>query len=228
MESELRAGLTRFLSEYITDHKKDLIESVLQRRTRYITVALEDIYQSQNASAVIRTCECLGIQDLNIIENKNEFNVNQDVVIGASKWINLNRYNEEGRNNTKACFKKLSSEGYRLVGTSVDAQLSLNEFEIEEKIALIFGTEMKGLSQYAKEKADVMIRIPMYGFTESYNISVSAAILLYNLITKLKESNKKWGLSETEKDDLRLSWYRKVLKNGEKLEKAYLSSVKNN
>lgn len=214
------------MGNYITDHKKTLIEEVLRHRTRFITVVLEDIYQPHNASATVRTCDCFGVQDLYIIENRNAYEVNPDVVLGASKWVNIVRYNQEQNNtNTERCYKVLKERKYRLVATSPRLDCpSIHELDLEEKTALIFGTELTGLSEYAMDHADQWVRIPMYGFTESFNISVSVAICLSVVMEKLFSSNMDWKLSEPEKEEIRLSWYKKIVRRWEALEKEFLRS----
>src|SRR6478752_3793796 len=98
------------LAQFISDHKKNGVERVLDSRTRHITVVLEDIFQSQNASAVIRTCECMGLQDVHIVENITKYHFNTRVLKGADKWMHLGRYKNENINNTEVCFAKLRSE----------------------------------------------------------------------------------------------------------------------
>ncbi len=223
MDPDLRSRLIAFLAEYVTEHKQRRIEEVLSFRTRHLTIALEDIYQSHNASAVVRSCDCLCIQDIHVIENSNTYEVNPDVVLGSSKWVDIHRYNSDEENNTPNCFEALRKQGYQIIGTSPAPQYpSLLDFKPEGKIALIFGTEMAGLSQYAVENADNMVRIPIYGFTESYNISVSAAICLYDLMHKIMASDVNWRLSEEEKEDLTLKWYQRIIKNSDTLVEEFL------
>ena len=164
-----------FLQEFITENRLATFEKVLDNRTRYITVSLEDIYQSQNASAVLRTSDCFGIQDIHVIENKNKYNINPDVALGSSQWLNITKYNQE-ENNTLQAIQKLKEKGYRIVATTPHTDdVDLDSFDLTKgKIALFFGTELKGLSDLMIENADEYLKIPMYGFTESYNISVSA------------------------------------------------------
>ncbi|MTI26544.1 TrmH family RNA methyltransferase [Fulvivirga kasyanovii] len=214
-----------FLSTYVTEHKKGLIDEVLSRRTRHLTFVLEDIYQSQNASAVVRTCDCFGIQDLHVIENKHSFELNPRVVHGASKWVNVHHY-QEAENNTKACFDTLRKKGYKIMATSPDKGcLSVHDVDISEPIALVFGTEITGISEFTKSQADGLVTIPMYGFSESLNISVSAAICANILIEKLFRSEINWTLTEDEKNEIKLNWYRTIVSRSEILEKQFLKSL---
>lgn len=210
------------LSSFISDAKKEGMEAVLNKRTRYITVVLEDIYQPHNASAVIRSCDGFGIQDLHVIENQNEYTLNPNVAQGAHKWIDLLRYNHPGRSNTKACIMALREKGYLVYATSPHAaELNIDEVDLNRRAAFIFGTELSGLSDQARDLADHQVRIPMYGFTESYNLSVSVALLLQRVITKLHQSEINWQLEESEKQSIRLNWYRKSVKNAAILEKVF-------
>ena len=216
--------INEYLSQFLTDNRRDLIESVLNERTRYITVALEDIYQSQNASAVLRTCDCFGVQNVNVIENNNEFTLNKRVTLGSSKWLSIRNFNEE-ENNTLHAINSLKNEGYRIIATTPHTNdVDLEEFDLEGgKFALIFGTEKRGISNVVKENADGFMKIPMYGFTESFNISVSAAIVLHHLTNKLRKSEIAWQMSEEEKDDLRFEWYQKSIKRSEILIEQFLN-----
>lgn len=208
------------LLNMVSDHKKALFENVLINRTRHFTVVLEDIYQSQNASAVLRSADCFGIQDVHIIEKRNEYTINPDVALGSSKWLHLYKYNKEAINNTEMAYKHLRSQGYQIVATTPHKDdVLLDQLDITNKTALVFGTELEGLSDYAIENADVHMKIPMYGFTESFNISVSAAISLNHLSEKLRKSNEiEWQLSENEKRKIKLHWAKSVVKSSKLIE----------
>ena len=214
-----------YLEGFISENKKELFGKVIQNRTRHITVALEDIYQSQNASAVLRTCDCFGIQDVHIIENRYENSINPDVALGSTKWLNLERYKAED-NNTLGCFRSLRKKGYRIIATSPHRDdIMLADLDLGEKTALVFGTELEGLSQTALENADAFVTIPMYGFTESFNISVSAAITLHHLTEKLRTSEIAWKMTEEEMLDTRILWAKNVVKHADKHELAFRKSL---
>lgn len=219
-------GLIEYLQNIVTEHKWELFNQVIENRTRYLTVVLEDIFQPHNASAVLRTCDCFGIQDVHVIENRNEYNVNPDVALGASKWLNLNKYNEQ-KNNTLSTIKALKEKGYRIVATTPHTNdVDLETFDLKQgKAALFFGSELPGLSEIVLDNADEFLKIPMFGFTESFNISVSAAIILHHLSFELKKTDIKWQLSEDEKSEVLLNWLRKSIKNSEVIEKEYLKRV---
>jgi len=219
-------GLIEYLQKIVTEHKWELFNQVIENRTQYLTVVLEDIFQPHNASAVLRTCDCFGIQDVHIIENRNEYTINPDVVLGATKWLNLHKYNEE-ENNSLSTINSLKEKGYRIVATTPHTNdVDLEAFDLHKgKAALFFGSEMPGLSDIVMENADEFLKIPMYGFTESFNISVSAAIILHHLSFELKKTDIKWQLKEEEKSKVLLNWLRKSIKNSEVIEKEYYKRV---
>ena len=218
--------LINHFSQYASDHKKAFIEKVLNERTRHITLVLEDIYQSQNASAVLRTCECLGLQDVHIIEDDTKYSVNKRVLKGANKWIDLHRYKLKGFNNSEICFRQLREAGYKLLVTDPSPDgVSINDIPVDQKIAVVMGNELHGTSDYAIQNADQKIYIPMHGFTESFNISVSAAIILNTLLTKLRSSDVDWRLSTEEKELIRLEWLKKIVRRSDLIEREFLKSI---
>ncbi|RAV97819.1 TrmH family RNA methyltransferase [Pseudochryseolinea flava] len=214
------------LAQFVSEHKKQFIDKVLGERTRHLTIVLENIYQSQNASAVVRTCECMGIQDVHIIENTAKYLLNVRVLKGAYKWMNMERYNERGVNNTETCYKKLRDNGYKILVADPDPDgVSIHEVDVDQKLAVVFGNELRGVSSYALAHADQKVRIPMYGFTESLNISVSAAICVNSVINRFRSSGVSFGLSEAEKESLKLEWYRKVVKRSDLIEREFLRAI---
>ena len=224
MDSKTRLALMEHMQQFLTDQRKALFEKVLSFRTRHITVVMEDIFQSQNASAVLRTCDLNGIQDIHIIENNYAYDVNPDVALGSSKWLNLIKHNEQEQ-NTLETFKQLRSEGYQIVATSPHKDdFTPETLPLDQKLALVFGTELTGLSETAIENADTYVRIPMYGFTESYNISVSAALLLYTLTHRLKATEIDWQLSEAEIRDIKLKWAMRTIDRSDVIERHFLKS----
>jgi tRNA (guanosine-2'-O-)-methyltransferase len=220
-----KLDLFKYLTSFFSENKQHLIEEVIQSRTRHITVVLEDIFQPQNASAVLRTCDCMGVQDVHIIENNNKFNINPDVELGAAKWLNIYNYNKL-TNNTLDAIEQLKDRNYKIVATTPHKDdILLEELDISDKLALFFGTEKDGLSNEVLNNADYFVKIPMSGFTESFNISVSAAITIYSLTTRLKKNDINWQLSEEEKIDLKIQWASKIIKMSDKIIENYL--VKN-
>jgi tRNA (guanosine-2'-O-)-methyltransferase len=220
---QLMQDLIGRLSECVTENRLAQFKRVLFERTRYITVLLEDIYQSQNASAVLRTCDCTGIQDVHIVEERNEYEINRDVALGSDRWLTLH-YCNEGTDNICRSIEALKKEGYRIVATSPHKEgATPGNINLEKgKLALMFGTELNGLTDRALELADEYIQIPMVGFTESYNISVSAAITLYTLRRRLEESPLEWKIDEMEQSELLLSWLRSTVKMSSQIENKFI------
>ncbi len=223
----MKKELIKYLSKFATEHRIELFDKIIDYRTNYITVVLEDIFQSHNASAVLRSCDCFGIHDVNIIENRNQYKVNPDVALGSSKWLNLTKYNNS-RENTLEAISILKNKGYRIVATTPHSNdVNLEDFDLNKgKFALFFGTELTGLSETMLNNADEFLKIPMFGFTESFNISVSAAIILHHLTYKLRNSNINWKLTSDEKDDLKLQWLKQSIKKGDAIEKEFIKNYK--
>ena len=213
-DEELYAQLTAFIS----DNKRALFDRIAPTRMRHVTVVLEDIYQSHNASAVVRTCDLLGVQDLHIIENRNAYTLNPDVTLGSSKWVDMHRW-REGKSNTMDCVRALRAKGYRIAATSPHGDsVELKDLDLSTPIAFCFGTELEGLSDELLAAADTRVRIPMHGFTESYNISVSAAIILFTVTERLRTSDVDWRLNDADILRLKLEWARKTLHHASLIE----------
>ncbi|CAL2106295.1 tRNA (guanosine(18)-2'-O)-methyltransferase [Tenacibaculum sp. 190524A02b] len=211
--------LLTYLEGYVTDKRKNLFHKVLAERTRHFTVVLEDIYQPHNASAVVRTCDIFGIQDIYAIENKYTNKVSRHVAKGSQKWLDFHRYREDG-NNTATCFEDLKSKGYQIIGTTPhNDSCYLSDFDVTKKSAFVFGVEKEGISDYVKEHADGFLKIPMVGFTESLNISVAAAIILQDVTSKIKQTdmNIAWQLTSKEKEVIYMEWIQKTIKNVDKI-----------
>lgn len=217
--------LLQYLEGYLTDRRKSLFRKVLSERTRHFTVVLEDIYQQHNASAVLRTCDIFGVQDIYTIENMYVNRVSRHVAKGSQKWIDVHRYKEDGK-NTEKCLDDLKSKGYQIIGTTPhNDSCVLSNFDVTKKSAFVFGVEKTGISEYVKENADGFLKIPMVGFTESLNISVAAAIILQDVTTRLKKTDIAWQLSEDEKHVLYTGWVEKTIKNVDKIKQHYFKNI---
>ena len=215
-----------YLSGFINEERRQRLEEILRQRTRHITVVLEDIYQPQNASAVVRTCECLGIQEIHVIENHHEYRLNPAVVQGSSKWIELVKHNQAGEDNTRACIDHLRQRGYRIIAMDPAPEgKTVEQLDVSNKIALCFGSEEPGLSAALQDLADDTVRIPIHGFTRSYNLSVSAAISLYSLVTNLRNSGVKWQLDERDTTDIYIKWLAQSTPSGQSLLEDYLKQL---
>ncbi|MCR4964094.1 MAG: RNA methyltransferase [Bacteroidales bacterium] len=222
ISKEVKIKLTEHLSQFVTDARRSRLQEVLNQRTRHIAVVLEDLYQTQNISAVMRSCECYGIQDAYIVENRNEFEVHKDISMGADKWLTLHQY-PNSEHNMKQCIDDLHAKGYTVVATLPDEKKrTIFDIPVEQKTAYLFGTELTGLSEEAVECADYNVLIPMYGFTESFNISNSAAIILSHASERLRHSDVKWQLTDEEHDELYLEWLQKSVRNPEDIIKDFM------
>lgn len=211
--------------ELFSDNKRQLFERLAPLRTRHITVVLEDVYQSHNASAVLRSCDCFGIQDVHVVENRNSFNPAGDVAVGASKWVDYFKYP-----TTRATYDYLHSQGYRIIATLPHEQdTMITDLDVSQPLALVFGTELTGLTEEAIEGADGYVKIPMYGFTESFNISVCAALTLFHLSEKMRaDGNIPWQLDEEAQLRLKLNWCMQVIKDGRRVMEELMKKVSAN
>lgn len=220
MTLENQKALCAFLRQYVSENKQHKMQHALTERTNYISVILEDIYQPHNISAALRSCEGFGIQTVQVIEQRFGYKPHQGVTKGAADWLTINHYNMSDA--TAHCFDTLRSQGYTIVATSPHAtSYTIDQFPLDRKCALVFGTEQEGLSQYALQHADAFVRIPMYGFTESFNISVSVALCLYELTQRLRASSYPWRLTPEEQVALELQWLRTHIRASAQLEELF-------
>jgi len=206
------------LKEFVLPERFLTFQQVLSQRTRYISLLIENVYQSHNASAIVRTAEALGIQDIYVYERKNNFNPNEEISMGAHKWLNIHRFSENSISTTEL-ITNLKNKGYRIIATSLhDKSTDIESLDLlKGKIMFLFGTEKEGLTEEIKSQADEFIKIPMVGFTESFNVSVSVGIILYSMITKLQKSNINYKLSEEEIEKLMMDWLVKSIPMGDKV-----------
>ncbi|MFP4618921.1 MAG: TrmH family RNA methyltransferase [Spirochaetaceae bacterium] len=222
MDTNSTRELIEHLSGFLTQERFEKMRRVLENRTRYLTVVLEDIYQPHNASAVLRSCDGFGVQDAHIIENRNSYRINPGVELGTSAWLSLHTFNR-GSYNTPEALRYLQERGYRIAATSPHTEgTALEDYDLlKGKTALFFGNELEGLSGELLEEADEHIRIPMYGFVESFNISVSCALTLHHLTYKLRRLSVDWRLSEEEREEILLHWLRGSIKRWPTIEKEW-------
>lgn len=210
-----------YLEGFLTDDRKAKFVDVLTRRTNHFTVAIQDVYQLHNTSAVMRSCEVFGVQQLHVVEEKFGKRIDKEIAMGAQKWVDVNRYD-----SIESCIASLKKSGYRIIATTPHQDdCDLDDFDITQPSALFFGTERHGLSEEVLAQADGFIKIPMAGFTESLNISVSAAIILQNLTSRLRKSDISWQLTEAEIVQKRLDWAKQSIKDIERIEARYYSDL---
>lgn len=208
-----------FLESILTDNRKEKFLKVLKNRTNHFTIAVEDIFQMHNTSAVMRSCEVFGIQELNVIEQRYGKSIDKEIAMGAQKWVDINTFD-----TISECITALKAKGYQIIATTPhNDDCLMDDFDISKPSALFFGTERDGLSDEILQKADGFLKIPMVGFTESLNISVSAAIMIQNLTYRLRKSDIKWHLSEDEILEKRLQWARSSIKDIKRIEARYFN-----
>lgn len=206
-----------FLENILTDNRKERFLEVLKKRTKHFTIAVEDVFQLHNTSAVMRSCEVFGIQELNVIEQRYGKSIDKEIAMGAQKWVDINKYD-----SVSNCISSLKQKGYQIIATTPhDNDCLLEDFDITKPSALFFGTERDGLSPEILENADGFLKIPMVGFTESLNISVSAAIIIQDLTNRLRRSDIDWKLTEAEIMEKRLDWAKKSIKDIKRIEARY-------
>lgn len=213
-----------YLANFVTENRIQRFDAILEQRTKHFTVILEDLYQKHNQSAIVRSCEIFGIQDVYVIENKYVSYMSNQVAKGAQKWLDFKMY-DSINHNTQTCIDAVKKAGYQVIVTSphIDSCL-LKDFDITKKSAFVFGVEKEGVSNQMIEQADGFIKIPMYGFTESLNVSVAAAIILQSVTERLKNSSVLWQLTETEKKKIKMNWLKKSIKNIDLIMERYANS----
>lgn len=214
-----------YLSAFVTSARQKHIQTVLSLRTRHLVVVLEDLYQTQNISAVMRTCDCFGVQDVYIIENRNKFEIHDDISTGAHKWLTLHRY-PHAADNVEKCIADLHAKGYHVVATLPnEKKSSVRDLPVEQRTAFLFGTELMGLSDEAVRLADDFAMIPMYGFTESFNVSNSVAIILSDFTERMRRATVNWQLDEIERRQLYCEWLQNSLHNPDKYVRKFLAEM---
>jgi tRNA (guanosine-2'-O-)-methyltransferase len=210
-ETKYQRELTSHLAGFLTPHRKGLLQRLILERTRHLTVVVEDMCHAHNASASVRSCDCFGIQDFHVIENRNRFDVAVDIARGATQWLTMHRHNgsEIQPDSTRTCIEQLRADGYQIVVTSPhDANCDLETYDISKPTALLFGNEKEGVSPTAMQLATHIMRIPMHGFTESFNISVAVAVCLHHLVWRMRQLDIDWQLDPAEREELLHEWVR--------------------
>ncbi len=226
MTEETILQLTAYLEGFVTEKRKARLKQVLAERTGHMRIVLENVFQAHNTSAVLRSCDCFGIQHIHFIENNNHLKISEDVALGSSNWLSIHRHNQF-QNNTIEALQSLKNQGYKIFATSPHKNdFALHELPVENKFALVFGTELEGISNDVAQTADAFVRIPMHGFTESFNISVSAAICMYELSRRVRENVQDYYLSEKEKSQVYFDWLKNTVQKSEALIENFLSNQK--
>lgn len=193
------------LDPYLTEERKEKIQKIVQGRTRNVVVVLEKIYDQGNINAVLRSAESLGYQDVHIIENQYFKEANR-VSKGAEKWLDIHRWQ-----SSKDCLLSLKEQGFQILATHLGENTAeFGEMDFTQKTALLLGSEKDGVSQEALEHCDATVKLAMDGFTQSYNISVAAALCLYHIrLQRLQRQGFHGDLNETQKQELIADYYRR-------------------
>jgi tRNA (guanosine-2'-O-)-methyltransferase len=221
MLAEEKKKLIAYLSEFISDKRKARFDEVIAHRTGHLRIVLEDLYQAHNASAVLRSCDCFGVQYVDFIENRNKFKISPDVAMGSSNWLSITRHNQHEQ-NTVAALQNLKKQGYRIVATTPHTNdVTLEKLPVDKKLALVFGTEIDGITDAVRQEANEFVRIPMYGFTESFNISVCAALCMYELTTRIRRDVKEYLITEEEKSTIYLDWLKNSIEKSDAIVDLY-------
>ena len=213
--------LLNYLEGFLSDNRKKRFLDVLANRTKHFTIAVEDVFQMHNTSAVMRSCEVFGIQELNVVEQKYGKSIDKQIAMGAQKWVDIIQHS-----SSQVCIDNLRSKGYQIIATTPhNDSCTIENFDISKPSALFFGTEIDGLSDEVMQQADGYLKIPMVGFTESLNISVSAAIIIQDITNRLRNSDIDWKLSEEEIFEKRIDWARKTIKDIKNVEGRFYENL---
>lgn len=218
--------LIAYLEQFVTEKRQEVFKNVLDNRTRHFTVILEDLYQKHNTSAITRSCDVFGIQDLHIIENKYKTYVSNQVGKGSQKWLTFHRYNSF-EHNTQTCIDSVKEKGYQIIATTPHEKSNfVADFDVSKKSAFVFGVEKEGVSEMMLKQADGHLKIPMYGFTESLNVSVAAAIVLQHVTARIRNTEIDWKLTDAEKKVIYGQWLQKSIKSIRKILQHYDEKIK--
>ena len=214
--------LQEYLESHLTSRRQKLFKQVLEERTRFLTVAIEDVGHLHNTSAVMRSCDAFGVQDVHVIEELKGKRIDREIAMGAQKWTSVFRYD-----STKEALSGLKKKGYKIVATTPHHTAhKLADFTLDQPTVLFFGSEKDGLTDTVIDAADEYIYIPTFGFTQSLNISVCAAILLQELTQRLRSSSSDWKLKESDIEEIKELWLKRNLKDYDNLIEAFNSKTK--
>ena len=207
-----------YLQQFLTDERLSKIEHFSKESSDFVLPVMEDVYQFRNAAAIVRSVEACGFHHVVALEEENVFNLNLKVTKGAETWVQV----EKMPNNLDS-LKEIKSRGYRILAVSPEKNATmLPDYEVKEPIALVFGTELEGVSDEILDFADETLAIPMFGFTKSFNVSVAAAICMYELKQKLMKSGIEYQLSDEKLLELKIRWAKNSIKSSEQILERFL------
>lgn len=211
-----------YLKKFLTNERLEKIEEKSHESSDFVLPIMEDVYQFRNAAAIVRSAEACAFHKIMALESKNIFEPNLQVTKGADTWVQVDK-----KPHHLQTLENVKSKGYRLVAVSPEKNATpLPDFKITQPVALVFGTEWQGVTDDFLDYCDETLVIPMYGFTQSFNVSVAAALCMYDLKQKLIHSGIDYKLNEEKRLQLMIRWAVNSIRSGEEIHKDYLS--KNN
>lgn len=202
----------RILDPFVSDERRQRFDEVIAGRTKTVVAVVEGAVNMGNVSAVMRTAEGLGYQELHLVTGTTRFKNSRRTSTGAEKWLDVYHWQ-----SPTDCASALKRNGYSIVAAHLDATAkSIDRFDFTKRTALVFGNERDGISSEMLSLADERCILPMAGFAQSYNISVAAAIALYHSYTdRVRRLGRHGDLSHTEALRLRAAYYINSVRRGE-------------
>ena len=191
------------LAPMLTTERIARIDQVLAARLVSVVTVVEDTYDPHNAAATIRTTEAIGLGELHVIEPEERFSAAGGVTRGAHRWIELHRWR-----SAEAAIGGLRARGFRVFATLPGAPQTIDEVDVTTPLAVAFGNEHDGLSAGAIAACDGAIGVPMFGFTESYNLSVTVALAMSRIAARRRAAIGSLGdLDDQRRRELRARWF---------------------
>ncbi|ALR29320.1 rRNA methyltransferase (plasmid) [Chryseobacterium sp. IHB B 17019] len=207
-----------YLKQFLTEERLAKIDHFSQESSDFVLPVMDDVYQFRNAAAIIRSVEACAFHKVIAMEEENVFNPNLTVTKGAETWVEV----EKMPKNLDS-LKNIKERGYKILAVSLEKNaVMLPDYQVTEPIALVFGTELEGVSKEVIDFADETLAIPMYGFTKSYNVSVAAGICMYELKQKLLRSDINYKLSEEKLLKMKIRWAVNSMRSGQQIFEKYL------
>lgn len=212
--------LFEYLETYLSEPRKARLREVLALRSRRITVVLDDVYQPHNTSAALRSCDAFGLQEVHIVETQHDSQLSSDVAAGSDKWLEMSHYH--GPDAARQCAEALHARGFRIVATVLGAaDVTPLTLDLSRPVAIVIGSEKSGVSPTLRSAADLELSIPMYGFVDSFNLSVACALCLQDLSRRLREGRDDWRLDPEDCEELLFRWTRASIRNVEAIERRF-------
>ncbi|MBW8359657.1 MAG: RNA methyltransferase [Weeksellaceae bacterium] len=210
-----------YLKRFLTDERLTKIERYAAESSGYALPVMEDIFQFRNAAAIVRSVEACGFHKIVAMESENEFNPYLKVTKGAETWVEV-----EKMPHSLESLQEIKNRGYKILAVSPENNATmLPDYDLKEPVALVFGTEKEGVTDEILDFADETLAVPMYGFTESFNVSVAAAICFYELRQKLIKSGIEYKLTGDKLWELKVRWARNSIPRGEQVLEHYLREM---